>query len=149
MKTYCQSCGESIEYSIKIPIVCPFCAVSIGGTTVNLNNSTKLNKVERQPTQRIAAVDVEGEDDEYSEPVKISLPRRTNDWVKVEITRQKGEKIGDIISSSKNRSDIVTESVSRGTDMKKEDILQEFQLEAGSRKKGQKVQEVGSSEEND
>lgn len=50
MKTYCKSCGEANEYSLKLPICCAFCGKSFSiASSSNIYNPPNINITTTKP----------------------------------------------------------------------------------------------------
>lgn len=160
MKTYCMSCGEGVDYSIKEPEKCPYCkdslkaSVTIPSATPNkpgkkplkvsdleafLNKKKKTTKkVIEEPEDEEYDEDEDGEDDEDyddedEEPAlaRIVIDKKNNPFTDL-IEPPQNIKLGERIGSvAQGKAEVVT-ARPIGKKMSKKEIIKQFQAESSS-----------------
>ena len=126
MKSYCPSCGEAAEYSLKKPTFCPHC-----GKTMEFSSSTASNTVPNNISLKTSIIN-------------SSLKNQINETVKQVIDEQK--KRGGLLNPDFNQNnDIDSSDIDAGefadafNNEKPEDCL------VGRRQSGIKLGELGKA----
>lgn len=136
MKYFCSKCGKTTLYSFDLPKFCSSCGQSFSGKTIakDQDSSEKrakfLNELKLKKNINDYIEDVEEQD---IEDIEASTPninfKNVKPSFKVDIYQSKGESFGSLLD---NPSQAVQYEQSESTHKTKEEILLEFQKEAGA-----------------
>lgn len=128
MKYFCSKCGKTTEYNFELPNFCSCCGQSFASKTVKKQES-KTEKFLNELKLRKNA-------NSYNEKVYDEEPVPSLDFKKVkasfklDVYQPKGESFGSLIDNPSQPVDFVQDNF-RGESKTKEQILKEFQKEAG------------------
>jgi hypothetical protein len=130
MKYFCSKCGKTTQYSFEMPKFCAFCGQSFANKPATKQAEDKRNKFLNELKLKKNINPIEVEDDESSILESNIDFKKIKPSFKVDVYQSKGESFGSLIDNPSepiainNQSDIHTKT--------KEEILAEFQREAGS-----------------
>jgi hypothetical protein len=130
MKYFCSKCGKTTQYNFELPKFCAFCGQSFASQTVSPQAEEKKNKFlnELKLKKNINSAEINDENDDAVES-NINF-KKIKPSFKVDVYQPKGESFGSLIDNPSapieinNQNNIQTKT--------KEEILAEFQREAGS-----------------
>jgi len=130
MKYFCSKCGKTTQYNFELPKFCAFCGQSFASKTSSMPVEDKRNKFlnELKLKKNINSIEV---DDESYDTIDSNIDfKKIKPSFKVDVYQAKGESFGSLIDNPSapieinNQNNIQTKT--------KEEILSEFQKEAGS-----------------
>jgi hypothetical protein len=130
MKYFCSKCGKTTQYNFELPKFCAFCGQSFASKSSSAPVEDKRNKFlnELKLKKNINSVEV---DDESYDTIDSNIDfKKIKPSFKVDVYQPKGESFGSLIDNPSspievnNQNNIQTKT--------KEEILSEFQKEAGS-----------------
>jgi hypothetical protein len=130
MKYFCSKCGKTTQYNFELPKFCAFCGQSFASKPSCTPVEDKRNKFlnELKLKKNINSVEV---DDESYDTIDSNIDfKKIKPSFKVDVYQPKGESFGSLIDNPSspieinNQNNIQTKT--------KEEILSEFQKEAGS-----------------
>jgi hypothetical protein len=130
MKYFCSKCGKTTQYGFELPKFCAFCGQSFASQTVSPQAEEKKNKFlnELKLKKNINSTEI---NDENYDTVESNINfKKIKPSFKVDVYQPKGESFGSLIDNPSapieinNQNNIQTKT--------KEEILSEFQKEAGS-----------------
>ena len=130
MKYFCSKCGKTTQYGFELPKFCAFCGQSFASKSSSAPIEDKRNKFlnELKLKKNINSVEV---DDESYDTIDSNIDfKKIKPSFKVDVYQPKGESFGSLIDNPSspievnNQNNIQTKT--------KEEILSEFQKEAGS-----------------
>ena len=130
MKYFCSKCGKTTQYNFELPKFCAFCGQSFASKSSSAPIEDKRNKFlnELKLKKNINSVEV---DDESYDTIDSNIDfKKIKPSFKVDVYQPKGESFGSLIDNPSapievnNQNNIQTKT--------KEEILSEFQKEAGS-----------------
>jgi len=137
MKYFCSKCGKTTQYNFELPKFCAFCGQSFASKSSSAPVEDKRNKFlnELKLKKNINSIKVEEDILYNSENIEegnyqISDFKKIKPSFKVDVYQPKGESFGSLIDNPSspieinNQNNIQTKT--------KEEILSEFQKEAGS-----------------
>jgi hypothetical protein len=130
MKYFCSKCGKTTQYGFELPKFCAFCGQSFASQTVSPRAEEKKNKFlnELKLKKNINSAEINNENYDTVES-NINF-KKIKPSFKVDVYQSKGESFGSLIDNPSapieinNQNDVQTKT--------KEEILAEFQKEAGS-----------------
>jgi hypothetical protein len=132
MKYFCSKCGKTTQYSFEMPKFCAFCGQSFANQSASKETIEKKNKFlnELKLKKNINPIDIE-EASYEEEPINENINfKKIKPSFKVDVYQPKGESFGNLIENPSapieinNKNHLQTKT--------KEEILAEFQREAGS-----------------
>jgi hypothetical protein len=130
MKYFCSKCGKTTQYNFELPKFCAFCGQSFASKSSSAPVEDKRNKFlnELKLKKNINSVEV---DDESYDTIDSNIDfKKIKPSFKLDVYQPKGESFGSLIDNPSspieinNQNNIQTKT--------KEEILSEFQKEAGS-----------------
>jgi hypothetical protein len=130
MKYFCSKCGKTTQYGFELPKFCAFCGQSFASKSSSAPVEDKRNKFlnELKLKKNINSIEI---DDESYDTVESNIDfKKIKPSFKVDVYQSKGESFGSLIDNPSspievnNQNNIQTKT--------KEEILSEFQKEAGS-----------------
>jgi hypothetical protein len=130
MKYFCSKCGKTTQYNFELPKFCAFCGQSFASQSVSSQTEDKKNKFlnELKLKKNINSAEI---DDKSYDIVESNLDfKKIKPSFKLDIYQSKGESFGSLIDNPSapievnNQHEVQTKT--------KEEILAEFQKEAGS-----------------
>jgi DNA-directed RNA polymerase subunit RPC12/RpoP len=130
MKYFCSKCGKTTQYNFELPKFCAFCGQSFASKTSSTPVEDKRNKFlnELKLKKNINSIEV---DDESYDTIDSNIDfKKIKPSFKLDVYQPKGESFGSLIDNPSspieinNQNNIQTKT--------KEEILSEFQKEAGS-----------------
>jgi hypothetical protein len=130
MKYFCSKCGKTTQYSFELPKFCSFCGESFASKSASAHAEEQRNKFLNELKLKKNINPVEVDDEGYSEIESNINFKKIKPSFKVDVYQSKGESLGNIIDNPSaptefnNQDNIQTKT--------KEEILAEFQKEAGS-----------------
>lgn len=130
MKYFCSKCGKTTQYSFEIPKFCSSCGESFASKSASAHAEEQRNKFlnELKLKKNINSVEVDNEN--YSQLENNINFKKIKPSFKVDVYQSKGESFGSLIENptkpieNNYQNDIPSKT--------KEEILAEFQKEAGS-----------------
>jgi hypothetical protein len=131
MKYFCSKCGKTTQYSFEMPKFCAFCGQSFANKPTSKEVEEKGNKFlnELKLKKNINPVDIAEEEDVEILESNINF-KNIKPSFKVDVYQSKGESFGSLLE---NPSEPIKIENSNQTQSKsREEILAEFQREAGS-----------------
>ena len=131
MKYFCSKCGKTTQYSFEMPKFCAFCGQSFANKPASKEVEEKGNKFlnELKLKKNINPIDITEEEDIEILESNINF-KNIKPSFKVDVYQSKGESFGSLLE---NPSEPIKIENSNQTQSKsKEEILAEFQREAGS-----------------
>ena len=130
MKYFCSKCGKTTQYNFELPKFCAFCGQSFANKSVSSETIEKRNKFlnELKLKKNINPIDIEEVD---TGMLESSLDfKKIKPSFKVDVYQPKGESFGSLIDNPS--SPIEIENQNNREIKTREEILAEFQREAGS-----------------
>jgi hypothetical protein len=130
MKYFCSKCGKTTQYNFELPKFCAFCGQSFANKSVPNETIEKRNKFlnELKLKKNINPIDIEEVD---TGMLESSLDfKKIKPSFKVDVYQPKGESFGSLIDNPS--SPIEIEKQNNREIKTREEILAEFQREAGS-----------------
>lgn len=129
MKYFCSKCGKTTQYNFELPKFCAFCGQSFANKSPSKDAEEKRNNFlnELKLKKNINSTD----EDENVSIVESNINfKKIKPSFKVDVYQSKGESFGSLID---NPSKPIDFNGTEQTENKKtkEQILQEFQKEAG------------------
>jgi hypothetical protein len=130
MKYFCSKCGKTTQYGFELPKFCAFCGQSFASKSSSAQAEDNRNKFlnELKLKKNINSVKIS---DENYDTVESNINfKKIKPSFKVDVYQSKGESFGSLIDNPSapievnNQNNIQTKT--------KEEILAEFQKEAGS-----------------
>lgn len=130
MKYFCSKCGKTTQYNFELPKFCAFCGQSFASKSSSAPVEDKRNKFlnELKLKKNINSIEIS---DESYDTVESNIDfKKIKPSFKVDVYQPKGESFGSLIDNPSspievnNQNNIQTKT--------KEEILSEFQKEAGS-----------------
>jgi len=130
MKYFCSKCGKTTQYGFELPKFCAFCGQSFASKSSSAPIEDKRNKFlnELKLKKNINSIEIS---DESYDTVESNIDfKKIKPSFKVDVYQPKGESFGSLIDNPSapievnNQNNIQTKT--------KEEILSEFQKEAGS-----------------
>jgi hypothetical protein len=130
MKYFCSKCGKTTQYGFELPKFCAFCGQSFASKSSSAQAEDSRNKFlnELKLKKNINSAEIS---DENYDAVESNIDfKKIKPSFKVDVYQSKGESFGSLIDNPSapievnNQNDIQTKT--------KEEILAEFQREAGS-----------------
>jgi hypothetical protein len=130
MKYFCSKCGKTTQYGFELPKFCAFCGQSFASKSSSAPVEDKRNKFlnELKLKKNINSIEI---DDESYDTIDSNIDfKKIKPSFKVDVYQPKGESFGSLIDNPSspieinNQNNIQTKT--------KEEILSEFQKEAGS-----------------
>jgi DNA-directed RNA polymerase subunit RPC12/RpoP len=130
MKYFCSKCGKTTQYSLGLPQFCAFCGQSFANKSATKEVEDKKNKFlnELKLKKRIDPTDIE--DDESSILESNIDFKKIRPSFKLDVYQSKGESFGNLIDNPSAPIEIQNQNTVKTKT--KEEILAEFQREAGS-----------------
>ena len=130
MKYFCSKCGKTTQYGFELPKFCAFCGQSFASKSSSAQAEDNRNKFlnELKLKKNINSVEIDYEN--YNEVESNIDFKKIKPSFKVDVYQSKGESFGSLIDNPSapiefnNQNNIQTKT--------KEEILAEFQREAGS-----------------
>jgi rRNA maturation protein Nop10 len=141
MKYFCSKCGKTTQYNFELPKFCAFCGQSFASKPSSAQPEDKRNKFlnELKLKKNINSIKIEEDILYNSENIEegdyqISDFKKIKPSFKLDIYQSKGESFGSLIDNPSAPIDTNNQSNNQSkTQIKtKEEILAEFQKEAGS-----------------
>ena len=137
MKYFCSKCGKTTQYSFEMPKFCAFCGQSFANKPATKQVEDKRNKFlnELKLKKNINPIDVKEDilyNSEYIEveDYKVDNFKKIKPSFKIDVYKNKGESFGSLLDNPSKPIEVnETSSINTKT---KEEILAEFQREAGS-----------------
>jgi len=130
MKYFCSKCGKTTQYGFELPKFCAFCGQSFASQTVSPQAEEKKNKFLNELKLKKNINSAEINDENYDTLESNINFKKIKPSFKVDVYQPKGESFGSLIDNPSapieinNQNNIQTKT--------KEEILAEFQREAGS-----------------
>jgi hypothetical protein len=137
MKYFCSKCGKTTQYNFELPKFCAFCGQSFANKSESIEAEDKRNKFlnELKLKKNINSINIEDDilydaNSSKEEDYNIQDFKKIKPSFKVDVYQPKGESFGSLIDNpsalieNQNQNNIQTKT--------KEEILAEFQREAGS-----------------
>ena len=130
MKYFCSKCGKTTQYGFELPKFCAFCGQSFASKSSSAPIEDKRNKFlnELKLKKNINSIEI---NDESYDAIDSNIDfKKIKPSFKVDVYQPKGESFGSLIDNPSspieinNQNNIQTKT--------KEEILSEFQKEAGS-----------------
>jgi hypothetical protein len=130
MKYFCSKCGKTTQYGFELPKFCAFCGQSFASKPSSAPVEDKRNKFlnELKLKKNINSIEI---NDESYDAIDSNIDfKKIKPSFKVDVYQPKGESFGSLIDNPSapievnNQNNIQTKT--------KEEILSEFQKEAGS-----------------
>jgi hypothetical protein len=130
MKYFCSKCGKTTQYNFELPKFCAFCGQSFASKSSSTPVEDKRNKFlnELKLKKNINSIKI---DDESYDTIDSNIDfKKIKPSFKIDVYQPKGESFGSLIDNPSspieinNQNNIQTKT--------KEEILSEFQREAGS-----------------
>jgi hypothetical protein len=130
MKYFCSKCGKTTQYNFELPKFCAFCGQSFASKSSSTPVEDKRNKFlnELKLKKNINSIEI---DDESYDTIDSNIDfKKIKPSFKIDVYQPKGESFGSLIDNPSspieinNQNNIQTKT--------KEEILSEFQREAGS-----------------
>jgi len=130
MKYFCSKCGKTTQYNFELPKFCAFCGQSFASKPASARPEDNRNKFlnELKLKKNINSVEI---NDESYDTIDSNIDfKKIKPSFKVDVYQPKGESFGSLIDNPSspievnNQNNIQTKT--------KEEILSEFQKEAGS-----------------
>lgn len=130
MKYFCSKCGKTTQYSFEMPKFCAFCGQSFASKSVSAKTEEKRNKFlnELKLKKNINPVEIE-EEESYISESNIDF-KKVKPSFQVDVYQSKGESFGSLIDNPS--APIEVQNQNSPETKTKEEILAEFQREAGS-----------------
>jgi hypothetical protein len=126
MKYFCSKCGKTTQYSFEMPKFCAFCGQSFANKPAIKQVEDKLNELKLK--KNINPIDIE-EDDLDTIESNINF-KKIKPSFKIDVYQSKGESFGSLIENPSEP--ILIENNNQTQSKSREEILAEFQREAGS-----------------
>jgi len=130
MKYFCSKCGKTTQYTFEIPSFCAFCGQSFANKAPSIQAEERGSKFlnELKLKKNINPIEIEEDPLEIIES-NIDF-KKVKPSFKVDIYQSKGESFGSLLE---NPSELIkSENENQIKRKTKEEILAEFQREAGS-----------------
>lgn len=141
MKYFCSKCGKTTQYNFELPKFCAYCGYSFNNQSTSVETEDKRNKFlnELKLKKNINSANIEDDmlynsdynpnDNQYEEYI-VSDFKKIKPSFKLNVYKNKGESFGSLIDNPSKSTDEIGNFQSEAKT--KEDILNEFQREAGS-----------------
>jgi hypothetical protein len=137
MKYFCSKCGKTTQYSFEMPKFCAFCGQSFANKPATKQAEDKRNKFlnELKLKKKTNTINIEDDILYNSESIeemdsKIYDFKKIKPSFKLDIYQNKGESFGSLLENP--LEPIQIENNNQAQVKSKEEILAEFQREAGS-----------------
>jgi hypothetical protein len=137
MKYFCSKCGKTTQYSFEMPKFCAFCGQSFANKSASKEAEEKGNKFlnELKLKKNINPINIEDDILYNSESTdagdyKVHDFKKIKPSFKVDVYQNKGESFGSILENPSEP--IKIENNNQTQSKSREEILAEFQREAGS-----------------
>lgn len=129
MKYFCSKCGKTTQYNFELPKFCAFCGQSFANKPASQETEENRNKFlnELKLKKNINSFNIE-DDIEHISDNNINF-KNVKPIFKVDVYQPKGESFGNLIDNPAEAANTVDSNINIKS---KEDILLEFQKEAGS-----------------
>jgi len=130
MKYFCSKCGKTTQYNFELPKFCAFCGQSFASKSSSTPVEDKRNKFLNELKLKKNINSIEIDDESYDTIVSNIDFKKIKPSFKIDVYQSKGESFGSLIDNPSapieinNQNNIQTKT--------KEEILSEFQKEAGS-----------------
>ena len=131
MKYFCSKCGKTTQYSFEMPKFCAFCGQSFANKPASKEVEEKGNKFlnELKLKKNINPIEVVEEEDVDILESNINF-KSIKPSFKVDVYQSKGESFGSLLENPSEH--IKVENNNQTQNKSREEILAEFQREAGS-----------------
>jgi hypothetical protein len=131
MKYFCSKCGKTTQYSFEMPKFCAFCGQSFANKPASKEVEEKGNKFlnELKLKKNINPIEVVEEEDADILESNINF-KSIKPSFKVDVYQSKGESFGSLLENPSEH--IKVENNNQTQNKSREEILAEFQREAGS-----------------
>jgi hypothetical protein len=132
MKYFCSKCGKTTQYNFELPKFCAFCGQSFASKSSSVQTEDNRNKFlnELKLKKNINPIVINDDSDDTVEVESNINFKKIKPSFKVDVYQSKGESFGSLIE---NPSSPIKENTQDNIQTKtKEEILAEFQKEAGS-----------------
>ena len=141
MKYFCSKCGKTTQYSFEMPKFCAFCGQSFANKPATQQVENQRNKFlnELKLKKNTNSINIEEDilyNSEY-EPIendkneyKVQNFKKIKPSFKVDVYQNKGESFGSLLENPSEP--IKIENNNQTQSKSREEILAEFQREAGS-----------------
>ena len=131
MKYFCSKCGKTTQYSFEMPKFCAFCGQSFANKPVSKEVEEKGNKFLNELKLKKNINPIETEEDDIQEVIESNINfKKIKPSFKVDVYKNKGESFGSLLENPSEPINI--ENNNQIQSKSKEEILAEFQREAGS-----------------
>jgi len=132
MKYFCSKCGKTTQYNFEMPKFCAFCGQSFANQSASKETIEKGNKFlnELKLKKNINPIDIEEasyEEETINENIDF---KKIKPSFKVDVYQPKGESFGNLIENPSTPIEVNNQNYIQTKT--KEEILAEFQKEAGS-----------------
>ena len=130
MKYFCSKCGKTTQYSFEMPKFCAFCGQSFANQLPTKQAEDKRDKFlnELKLKKNINPINIEEDNTEIIES-NINF-KKLKPSFKVDVYQNKGESFGSLLEHPSEPINIEQNNIIKSKS--KEEILAEFQKEAGS-----------------
>lgn len=134
MKYFCSKCGKTTQYNFELPKFCSSCGQSFANKPSSLKAGEQKNKFlnELKLKKNINPIKIEDDfedTEEYYVENNIDF-KKIKPSFKVDVYKSKGESFGSLIENPSKPLDLPNNI--QNQQKTKEEILAEFQREAGS-----------------
>lgn len=135
MKYFCSKCGKTTQYSFELPKFCAFCGQAFGNKPASTETEDKgtkfLNELKSKKIKSSYKPDIEEVDEIENEDIHNLDFKKVKAKYTLNIFQPKQESFGDLIDNPSRPSE-ENHIISHSSIKTKEEILLEFQNEAGS-----------------
>jgi hypothetical protein len=130
MKYFCSKCGKTTQYNFEMPKFCAFCGQSFANKPATKQTEEQRDKFlnELKLKKNINPIDIEEDNLEVVES-GINF-KKVKPSFKVDVYQSKGESLGSLLENPSEH--IKVENNNQTQNKSREEILAEFQKEAGS-----------------
>lgn len=129
MKYFCSKCGKTTQYNFELPKFCAFCGQSFANTSASQTTEQQRSKfLNELKSKKINDLNTYNEIETTDENANINF-KNIKAKYKLDIYKPQGDSFGDLIDNPKES---VPMNNSTTNIKSKEDILSEFQKEAGA-----------------
>jgi hypothetical protein len=137
MKYFCSKCGKTTQYNFELPKFCAFCGQSFSNNSAPAKSEIQRNKFlnELKLKKNINSANKEIEEDiqdldaDLLESSNVDF-KKIKPSFKLDIYKNKGESFGSLIDNPAEPGGSI--DIEKKSNKTKEDILAEFQREAGA-----------------
>jgi rRNA maturation protein Nop10 len=135
MKYFCSKCGKTTQYNFELPKFCAFCGQSFASKPSPTQPEDKRNKFlnELKLKKNINSSNIDNEildDENLEETYNVQNFKKIKPSFKLDVYQSKGESFGSLLENPSKP--IPIERIDNISKKTKEEILSEFQKEAGS-----------------